>query len=301
MKKSKQALVSIIIPCYNHEKFVQDSIKSVIAQTYKNIELIIIDDGSKDSSIEKIKEMAPLCEQRFTRFEFRHRSNKGLSATLNEALEWSYGEYLCSLASDDIMLENRIDDQVKLLNNKKIVAVFGSVYLIDEENQNIGEERIVKSHLYDFKSIILNECQIFSPTQMIRSEHLKKVGGYKDGLIIEDWYMWLKLAEIGDLLVVPDFFAKYRQHDNNTIKKLDKMHRGRLDVLSFFKDSPYYEKALRNVYWLNCLELAAKSNYEIKYLLHLFLIDPKRFIIDFFKKTYILKKLFLSKILKLAN
>ena len=298
----KAPLVSIIIPCYNHEKFVQDSIRGIINQSYENVELIIIDDGSKDSSVEKIKEMVVLCEKRFTKFEFRYRPNKGLSATLNEALEWCKGEYLSSQDSDDIILPDKIEKQVKLLSdNKNVVAVFGSIYLIDEENKNIGEERIVESRLYDFKSIILNECQIFCPSQMIRSEHLKKVGGYKDGLIIEDWYMWLKLAKIGDLLVVPDFFAKYRQHDNNTIKQLDKMHRGRLDVLSFFKDSPYYEKALRNVYWLNCLELAAKSNYEIKYLLQLFLIDPKRFIIDFFKKTYILKKIFLSKILKLAN
>ncbi|NNH38956.1 glycosyltransferase family 2 protein [Acinetobacter terrae] len=295
-------LVSVIIACYNHEKFVQDSILSVINQSYKNIELIVIDDGSKDSSVERIKEMILLCEQRFTRFEFRNRPNKGLSATLNEALEWCKGEYLSPQDSDDIMLPNKIEKQVKLLSdNKKIVAVSGSIYLIDEENKNIGEERIIELHLYDFKSIILNEHRIFCPAQMIRAVHLKKIGGYKDGLIIEDWYMWLKLAEIGDLLVVPDFFAKYRQHDNNTIKQLDKMHRGRLDVLSFFKDSPYYEKALRNVYWINCLELAAKSNYEIKYILKLFLIDPKRLVIDFFKKAHVLKKIFLSKILKLAN
>ncbi|WP_407305258.1 glycosyltransferase family 2 protein [Acinetobacter sp.] len=290
-------LVSVIIPCYNHEKFVQDSIRSVINQSYENIELIIIDDGSKDSSIEKIKEMIVLCKQRFTRFEFISRSNKGLSTTLNEALEWCEGEYLSPQDSDDIMLSNKIEKQVKILSdNKNIVAVFGAIYLIDEENQNIGEESIAESNLYDFKSIILNEHRIFCPTQMIRAVHLNRVGGYKDGLIIEDWYMWLKLAKIGDLLVVPDFFAKYRQHDKNTIKQLDKMHNGRLDVLSFFKDSPYYEKALRNIYWLNCLELAAKSNYEIKYILKLFLIDPKRLIIDFFKKAHVLKKIFLAKI-----
>ena len=58
MKDNNQSLVSVVIPCYNHEKFVQDCIKSVIDQTYQNIELIIIDDGSKDQSVEKIKEMA---------------------------------------------------------------------------------------------------------------------------------------------------------------------------------------------------------------------------------------------------
>lgn len=296
MKLSEQPLVSIIIPCYNHERFVQESIQSVINQSYNNIELIIIDDGSTDASVEKIQELIPLCEKRFTRFKFRYRPNKGLSTTLNEALEWSHGEYLVSLASDDIMLENRIEIQVKLLNNnEKIVAVFGSVYLIDEGNRKVGEEVINYPQVYNFKSIFLHEHRIFSPTQMIRYASLKEVGGYKDGLVIEDWYMWLKLAKIGDILVVPEFFAKYRYHDNNTIKNLDKMHKGRLEILMLFKDSLYYEKALKNVYWLNCLELAAKSNYEIKYIIKLFLINPKKFFIDSFKKIYILKKIFLAR------
>ena len=69
MNQSNQPLVSVVIPCYNHENFVQDCIQSVIDQTYDNIELIIIDDGSKDNSVDKIKEMIGLCEKRFTNFE----------------------------------------------------------------------------------------------------------------------------------------------------------------------------------------------------------------------------------------
>ena len=64
MKENNQPLVSVVIPCYNHEQFVRDSIQSVIDQTYQNIELIIIDDGSKDSSVEIIKKMLSACEQR---------------------------------------------------------------------------------------------------------------------------------------------------------------------------------------------------------------------------------------------
>lgn len=81
MNQSNQPLVSVVIPCYNHESFVQDSIQSVIDQPYQNIELIIIDDGSKDGSVEKIQEMIPACQERFVRFEFQYRPNKGLSAT----------------------------------------------------------------------------------------------------------------------------------------------------------------------------------------------------------------------------
>lgn len=67
--EKENPLVSIVIPCYNHAQFVQESIQSVIDQDYKNIELIIIDDGSKDNSIDVIKEMIPVCEERFTRFK----------------------------------------------------------------------------------------------------------------------------------------------------------------------------------------------------------------------------------------
>ncbi|EPK1752121.1 glycosyltransferase family 2 protein, partial [Acinetobacter baumannii] len=100
MSEIKTPLVSIVIPCYNHVDYVQDCIQSIIDQTYQNIELIIIDDGSKDESVLKINEMLKKCENRFSRFEFRHRPNKGLSATLNEALEWCQGEYFATLASD---------------------------------------------------------------------------------------------------------------------------------------------------------------------------------------------------------
>lgn len=83
---NQKPLVSVVIPCYNHENYVQECIKSAIEQDYENIELIIIDDGSKDESVNKIQELVPGCEKRFCRFEFRTRPNKGLCKTLNEAL-----------------------------------------------------------------------------------------------------------------------------------------------------------------------------------------------------------------------
>ena len=112
MENNNLPLVSVVIPCYNHEQFVQDSIQSVIDQTYLNIELIIIDDGSKDSSVDKIQQMIPACEQRFTRFEFRSRPNKGLSATLNETIELANGEYWSTCSSDDLYHKDKVRLQV---------------------------------------------------------------------------------------------------------------------------------------------------------------------------------------------
>lgn len=278
-------LVSVVIPCYNHEKFVQDCIQSVIDQTYDNIELIIIDDGSKDNSVDKIKEMIPLCEKRFTNFEFRYRPNKGLSATLNEALEWCKGEYFSAIASDDIMLKNKTAIQVEFLNkNKSVLAVFGGVKLIDENNRELSE-RLSQSEIYDFRKIIMHEHDLPAPTQMIRLNALREVGGYNPNILIEDWYMWLKLSSIGNLYYMNELLCLYRQHDNNISKNFLKMHQGRIDVLSHFKNSLYYDKASENIKWISASEwlrvnfFIALSNY-----LNILIKHPRFFFTTFYNR-----------------
>ncbi|HFF5453735.1 TPA: glycosyltransferase family 2 protein, partial [Acinetobacter baumannii] len=165
MLLNKQPLVSIVIPCYNHANFVQDCIQSVIAQTYQNIELIIIDDGSKDGSVEKIQEFIGECEKRFVRFEFRNRPNKGLSATLNEALEWCQGEYFSAIASDDMMLNDKIEIQIDFLKNSidsTIVGVFGGYNLIDDTDAII-KTILKKEKKYVFNEIFLHNFDLPAP------------------------------------------------------------------------------------------------------------------------------------------
>lgn len=273
--QSSQPLVSVVIPCYNHEKFVQDSIQSVIDQTYENIELIIIDDGSKDNSVVKIEEMIDLCEKRFTRFDFRSRPNKGLSSTLNEALEWCEGKYFSPIASDDQMLNYKTSMQVKYLeNNSSFVAVFGGVQLIDEDNKKL-EKLVSKARSYTFKDIIMHKHDLLAPTQMIRKETIKEVGGYDSNLFIEDWYMWLLLSEEGNIFSMNEIFALYRQHDNNISKNLAKMHEGRLKVLESFRNHPLYEEALININWYNEVEWFSKDK-DFKGFLTIFRKNPKK-------------------------
>lgn len=259
-------LVSVVIPCYNHEQFVQDSIQSVIDQTYYNIELIIIDDGSKDNSVLKIQEMIELCEQRFVRFEFRTRANIGLSATLNEALDWCKGKYYSPNASDDMILKDKTAIQVGFLEkNSDITVVFGGVKLINNNNV-VLQEFLSEEKVYNFKDIIMHQHDLPTPTYMTRLESIKKVGGYNSNLIIEDWYMWLKLSKIGTLLYINEVFALYRQHDNNMSKNLKKMQQGRLDVLSYFKESEYYEDAIANIAWYNDVERFTNNKNFVNYL-----------------------------------
>jgi len=285
--KNNEPLVSIVIPCYNHEDFVQDSIQSVIEQTYENIELIIIDDGSKDGSVAKIQQMIESCEQRFVRFEFRSRPNKGLSATLNEAIEWCQGKYFAALASDDVILENKTKIQVKFLEeHKDILAVFGGVKSIDNNNNELSTQ-LREAEMYSFKKIIMHKHDLPAPTQMIRLEAIKKIGGYNPNILIEDWYMWLKLSMSGNVFYINEIFALYRQHDTNISKNLARIQPGRLDVLNYFKDSKYYDKAIANVKWINAHE-EYRDNDENK---------GRNFLILFYMKPFKAANLIFKKVI----
>lgn len=119
MENTELPLVTVMIPSYNHEKYIKESIQSVIDQTYSRLELIVIDDGSKDNSIQIIEEMRLACEQRFEHFQFIFRENRGLSRTLNQGLSLARGEYFSIVASDDIMLSEK--QQYKSLYLKRIL------------------------------------------------------------------------------------------------------------------------------------------------------------------------------------
>ena len=240
-------LVSIVIPCYNHQDYVQECIQSVIDQDYQNIELIIIDDGSSDNSVQKIEEMINVCQQRFIKFEFRHRPNKGLCATLNEALDKCEGEYISSIASDDIMIYNKTSVQVNYLEkNTNSIGVFGGVGIIDEQG-TIIKKSVKSAKKYTFLDILLHNHTLPAPTNMCRAKDLKK-HKYSTELKIEDWDMWLKLTYKSNRTIdyLPIMFALYRRHENNMSSNNTIMHFGRLEILNQYKSHPLYKQALTN-------------------------------------------------------
>lgn len=248
MNQASQPLVSVVIPCYNHEKFVQDCIQSVINQTYQNIELIVIDDGSKDNSVTKIQEMLQSCKDRFFRFELRARPNKGLSATLNEALDWCKGEYYVAIASDDMMINRRIEKQVQILsNNKEYYACSGSQLKIDDNN-NIYDEKlqkyIIKNRtVKDRKNLFKRSNNLYSPTTIFRTEVIKAIGGYNSEILIEDLYIFYKAALLNyKHLQVEEIFTYYRMHAENNHKRFIWMHEHKMKLLEELKDYPEYKK-----------------------------------------------------------
>lgn len=211
-----QPLVSVIIPCYNHEHYIEDSIQSIIEQTYSRIELIIIDDGSKDKSVEKIQSMLPACEQRFERVYFNTRPNKGLCATLNEALTHCQGKYLSIIASDDMMLPNKTQLQVDYLEqHPDVTGVFAGIELIDSNNR-VVDRRVSTRTEYSFDDILLNLHDLPTLTQMFHLKDIVEAGGYDESIKVEDWYMLLKLSKQQKILkYIPEVVCQYRIHDES--------------------------------------------------------------------------------------
>lgn len=258
--------VSIVIPCYNHERFVKEAIQSVIDQDYQNIELIIIDDGSSDGSVKEIQSMVNKCEARFVRFEFRHRPNKGLCLTLNEALEWCQGKFLSGVASDDTLKPYKTRVQVDyLIENPGSIGVFGGVELVYEET-GMKEIHVAAAEKYSFNEILLNQYDFPSSTSLLRIEPVIKLGGYKEAFLIEDWSLWLFLTEHGGTLDYIDMvLGTYRRHKTNFSLNYELMIKGRLEILELFKDHPLYKKALTKIYIISMVEYSRTDRYKSFY------------------------------------
>jgi alpha-1,3-rhamnosyltransferase len=255
----QQPLVSIVIPCYNHSQFVQETIQSVIDQDYENIELIIIDDGSKDNSVEVIQEMIPACEERFVRFEFRYRPNKGLCATLNEALEWCEGEYFSPLASDDIALPHKTSFLINKHQQYDAAVVFGSARKFNIEKE--GKDLLLNCE-HTLKDLMFIKNMPAAPASLMRTDIIRNVGGFLEGIALEDLYMWLKLTSNGEKLYsFPEVVVKYRDHEANTIKRFKFMHEQRMRVLDIFSENSFYKKAKAKSIILGAKAIA---NEEIK-------------------------------------
>lgn len=241
-------LVSVVVPCYNHEKYVEQTIKSIVNQTYRNIELIIINDGSKDNSHDVILTYIEICKERFVRFEYRNRINIGLSGTLNEMLEWAKGKYFSPIASDDVLINTKIETLVSALEHrdKEFAVAFGNVEFINDKNEIVRLDE--KGHLiqkgeipiynnfceYHNKKFNLTHSQVVTYEMILQSYYipaagvvmtlntLKEVGGWTAGNVVEDLEMWFKLSKKYKFVYVDEIVALYRVHENNTINTMPK-------------------------------------------------------------------------------
>ncbi len=281
--KNNLPLVSVCIPAYNHEKYIAETIESVINQDYMNLELIIINDGSKDKTDEVIKKYEQKCQKRFVRFEYRNRENKGLSATLNEMVQWSKGKYFTACASDDMFLSTKVSLLVNSLEklSEDYAVAFGNAIFIDDNSNEIyidvntgglsRQEEGTKFFL-DFQ-VLQRNCDLkigknfgsyetllignYLPAMsfLIKLDKIKEVGAWTSGNTIEDWEMWLKLSKNYKFAYIDEPVALYRWHENNTVKTM-KFELIRDSIKLLENDKSYaLHKGYENVFYGTLIDL----------------------------------------------
>lgn len=260
-------LVSVLLACYNHERFVEASVRSVMAQTGVDFELIVIDDGSKDSSPKILEALS-----RELGFTYVNRPNKGVVATLNELLEMAQGKYFCTFASDDMMPQGRLAIQSEYLEkNPGAIACFGQIQTMDADG-NICENldpRYTKSiPQVTFEEFFLGQKELHGCSEMIRLEEFKKLGGYDEQIGQEDFPMMLKLLSVSSPLpVIEANTCYYRIHGNNmsgidSAENVNWLYTNMVDTINCYKDHPLYNKAmpLWKMRWFSAL--AYKNKLE---------------------------------------
>lgn len=246
-----KSLISVLIPSYNHQNYVQDTIKSIINQTYENIELIVVDDGSKDDTYKKILELKEECEKRFKRVHFETKENEGTVATFNRLLSLAKGDYIYFIASDDMIADvDALKIQAEFLDkNKKYCLVVGDNQFIDsngkvcywDEKQNIVYNKNEAKYLtfgeslkagrpdVNFSSKEFGKYQTFLTVNyipngyLIRKSTLDLIPKFTNEAPLEDYFLHLQLSKYGKYKYIDKVLFSYRWHGANTIKNIEKM------------------------------------------------------------------------------
>lgn len=211
----KNPLVTVFMPVFNCEKYIKESLESIINQTYANLEILIIDDGSTDNTLDIINSY----NDKRLRI-LKNGENRGIPYTRNRGLKESKGKYMAVMDADDIAYLNRIEKQVIYMEENQDIDVLGSYF-------NIFGGRFNKSYKPQFTSPeeisagLLFSNPIGNSTILIRLDIIKtKELSYNEKYFVaQDYDMWVQISKVGKILILPEILIKYRLSSNNITKK----------------------------------------------------------------------------------
>lgn len=239
--------VSVIIPTYNRAALLQKAISSVLAQTFTNFEIIVVDDGSKDNTRTTVTAIDD------HRIHYIYQENAGLATARNRGLQLSTGKYVAFLDDDDLFLPNKLQIQVQKLENNQVVGlVSGGWIYIDIEGTKFRENRP-----WEWRPVLnldtwLVSCPTIVNAVLVRRSWLEHVKGFDETLQqSEDWDLWLRLAYAGcQMEWVEEIVCAYRTQPGSMVHNAQKQRRYMVSVLDkFFCQTDLPE------------ELARKKNY----------------------------------------
>ena len=213
--------ITVLMPVYNGEKFLGEAIESILAQSYKSFDFLIINDGSIDQSLNIME------SYRDNRIQIINNDiHKGFTRSLNIGLEHASGKYIARMDSDDISLPNRLLEQVTYLEKNPDTGILGSdIEYIGEGGKkltNLKPPELPVSPMY-IKWTLLFRCCLNHPSVMIRRSLLENLSGYDPYIpYAQDYDLWLRAASKTKITNIPKPLVKIRKHSKN----ISRLHRG---------------------------------------------------------------------------
>lgn len=221
-------LLSVVMPVYNHELYVREAIESVINQNYKNIELIMIDDGSKDSSFEIMKEYS-----NSTNVIAIKQENAGAHNAINRGLGMAKGEYLAIINSDDVFETDRFSTMISFMEeNKEIGFTCSYITVIDDKGKKLGvkegwknmepwtvecPEKSLKVNDDFVENLIMSNFTSTTSNFLFRRDVYEMIGGMRNLRFAHDWDFALRVAAEYKCAIIERPLMRYRVHNSNTI------------------------------------------------------------------------------------
>ncbi len=230
----KSPLVSVLMPAYNREKYIGEAIESVLVQTYTHWELIIVDDGSRDSTAEIVKSYQAK-DSRIILYQFPE--NKGIPYARNQCLELAKGEYLANLDSDDIALPDRLEKQVQFMEENPEVGICGGKYVfIDEQNKKVNEPFLMPTEDKEIKAnFFLYKAHVFNTTLLIRK---RVIGNVKYNI---------KFTYAQDLKFYSDVLHNVTFANLDKVLVLYRQHKGKVSVLAQKEQFSFAKQAIQSL------------------------------------------------------
>jgi glycosyltransferase involved in cell wall biosynthesis len=221
--------VSVVIPSYNHGLFIAEAVESVLAQTEEDLELLVVDDGSTDNSLDVLSSFN---DHRLRVFP---QSNQGAHIALNRGLELATGKYLAILNSDDVYFPTRLEKCLSVLEENPETGFVGSyIEIINSDGKKLGIKHGYKDcepwllpHpeksfrvSNELRAVLLTENYWSTTSNYVFSrDHYEQVGGFRALRYAHDWDFALRMSYVTQMIMLPEALVRYRVHDSNTIRE----------------------------------------------------------------------------------
>ncbi|MBJ9975525.1 glycosyltransferase [Pseudomonas sp. S75] len=254
--RTSMPLVSIVAPCYNAESYLQAALDSIFAQDYPNFEVIIVDDGSSDRSVDMLRAL----QSRYD-FTLLTQQNQGVSGALNTGLKHARGVYVATPDLDDIMLPHSVSVRAAYLDAHPQVGCVGAlITYIDRDGHDIKTQKRSRIRTFDFAEILHDAVVIGAPACLYRMEAMRAAGFYDPDIKVQDFQMTLRIAAQGyPIHELPVCVTRYRRHPDNLSRKFEVLLEADLKTIEPYRDCPGYAHG-RSVLLHKALKYAVVSD-----------------------------------------